>query len=182
MCPHGKSCPSLTRSLIRHSGWLPFSPSTYQLAAEKGIGVLAFGGSTPEVLKPHIDAYHERVRDAEPVGAVVNDQWCSATLGYCGEDNKEARELAVESIKKFFGPDRPYIQDQKDIYARLLENWGGVPDHLQEDFTRYLELEEPEDKAVDVSGGGAVSYAIWNRMDADTLCDRAVVIGGDPDS
>lgn len=157
-------------------------PSTYQLAAEKGIGVLSFGASAPEVLKPHIDAYHERVRDAEPVGAVINDQWCSSTLGYCGEDNKEARELAVESIKNFFGPGRPYVQDQKDIYARLLENWGGVPDHLQQNFGRYVELEEQEDEVVDLSGGGAVSYAIWNQLDADTLCDRGVVIGGDPES
>ena len=106
----------------------------------------------------------------------------SSTLGYCGEDNKEARELAVESIKNFFGPGRPYVQDQKDIYARLLENWGGVPDHLQQNFRRYVELEEQEDEVVDLSGGGAVSYAIWNQLDTDALCDRGVVIGGDPES
>ena len=109
---------------------------------------------------------------------MINDQWCSSTLGYCGEDNKEARELAVESIKNFFGPGRPYVQDQKDIYARLLENWGGVPDHLQQNFRRYVESEEQEDEVVDLSGGEAVSYAIWNQLDADTLCDRGVVIGG----
>ena len=161
-------------------------PSTYQLAAEKGIGVLSFGASAPEMLKPHIDAYHERVKSAVPVGAVVNDQWCSSTLGYCGEDNREARELAVQSIKRFFAPDRPYVQDQKDIYARLLENWGGVPDNLRQNFNRYVDLGDDQgdkqEEVVDLSGGGAISYAIWNQLDADTLCDRGVVIGGDPDS
>ena len=157
-------------------------PSTYQLAAEKGIGVLSFGASAPDVLKPHIDEYRERVRSANPVGAVVNDQWCSSTLGICGEDNREARELAVQSIKTFFGPGRPYVQDQKDIYAKLLENWGGVPDHLNQDFRRYVDLGSQEEEVVDLSGGGALTYAIWNQLDADTLCDRGVVIGGDPDS
>ncbi|MFQ6028002.1 MAG: LLM class flavin-dependent oxidoreductase, partial [Dehalococcoidia bacterium] len=42
-------------------------PSTYQLAAEKGIGVLSFGASAPDVLRPHIDTYRERVRHAKPV-------------------------------------------------------------------------------------------------------------------
>ena len=157
-------------------------PSTYQLAAEKGIGVLSFGASAPDVLKPHIDEYRERVRSANPVGAVVNDQWCSSTLGICGEDNREARELAVQSIKTFFGPGRPYVQDQKDIYAKLLENWGGVPDHLNQNFRRYVDLGSQEEEVVDLSGGGALTYAIWNQLDADTLCDRGVVIGGDPDS
>jgi len=157
-------------------------PSTYQLAAEKGIGVLSFGASAPDVLKPHIDAYREAIRNAKPVGAVVNNQWCSSTLGYCGENNKEARELAVKSIKNFFGPGRPYVQDQKDIYAKLLESWGGVPDHLKQNFSRFVELEDKKDEVVDLSGGEAVSYAVWNRLDADTLCDRGVVIGGDPDS
>lgn len=157
-------------------------PSTYQMAAEKGIGVLSFGASAPDVLKPHIDAYRETVKHAKPVGAVVNDQWCSSTLGYCSENNKEARELAVESIKNFFGPGRPYVQDQKDIYARLLENWGGVPDDLQQNFSRYVELDSKQEEVVDLSGGSAISYAVWNQLDADTLCDRGVVIGGDPES
>ena len=158
-------------------------PATYQIAAEKGIGVLAFGASAPEVMQPHIQAYHERVRDAKPVGAAINPRWATATMGYCGEDNKEARELAAQSIKRFFGPGRPYVQDQKDIYARLLESWGGVPDDLKQNFSRYVELgDEKDEEFTDLSGGEAITYAIWNQLDADTLCDRGVIIGGDPES
>ena len=158
-------------------------PATYQIAAKKGIGVLAFGASAPEVMQPHIQAYHERVRDAKPVGAAINARWATATMGYCGEDNKEARELAAQSIKRFFGPGRPYVQDQKDIYARLLESWGGVPDDLRQNFSRYVDLgDEKDEEFTDLSGGEAITYAIWNQLDADTLCDRAVIIGGDPES
>ena len=103
-------------------------------------------------------------------------------MGFCGENNREARELAAQSIKRFFGPGRPYVQDQKDVYAKLLENWGGVPEHLRQNFQRYLQLEEGEKEVPDLSGGSAIAYALWDQLDADTLCDRGVIIGGDPDS
>ena len=159
-------------------------PATYKIAAEKGIGVLAFGSSAPAELEPHVRAYKENVRNATPVGAVINDQWASSTLGVCLEDNKEAREMGARSIKNFFGPNRPYVQDQKDVYARLLEQWGGIPDHLSQNFSRYVEVSDKEvpDGALDLSGGGSIAHKIWNDLDADTLSDRAVIIAGDPDS
>ena len=101
-------------------------PSTYELAAQKGIGVMALGVSAPSVLEPHIRTYKENVKHANPVGAFVNDRWLSSSFGYCDEDNHEARELCARSLKTFFGPDRPYLQDQKDLYQKLVEGWGGV--------------------------------------------------------
>ena len=112
-------------------------PATYQLAANKGIGVMALGVSAPSVLEPHIQQYRETVQNANPVGATVNNQWLSSIFGYCGEDNSAARELCTQSLKTFFGPGRPYVQDQKDVYARLLEQWGGIPEHLVQNFPLY---------------------------------------------
>jgi alkanesulfonate monooxygenase SsuD/methylene tetrahydromethanopterin reductase-like flavin-dependent oxidoreductase (luciferase family) len=161
-------------------------PATYELAAEKGIGVMALGVSAPSVLAPHVKAYHENVRNAKPVGAFINDQWLSATVAYCGEDNKEARELAAQSLKTFFGPDRPYLKDQVNIYERLIEQWGGVPEHLQANFARYIKKEgisTADAPEVDLSGGsGQIAQAIWNQLDADTLCERGVIVAGDPES
>ena len=159
-------------------------PSTYDIAAEKGIGVLAFGSSAPAEMEPHVRAYKENVKNAKPVGAFVNDQWASSTLGICLDDDKEARELGAQSLKAFFGPDRPYVQGQKDVYKQLLEKWGGVPENLRQNFSRYVELDEGQtaEEALDVSGGGAIAHKVWDDLDADTLADRAVVIAGDPDS
>ena len=160
-------------------------PSTYDIAAEKGIGVLAFGSSAPSSLEPYVRAYKDKVRNATPVGATINDQWASSTLGICLEDDREARELGAQSLKSFFGPDRPYVQGQKDIYARLLEQWGGVPDHLKHNFSRYVDVgleEETAESVLDFSGGSAIAHKVWSDLDADTLSDRAVVIAGDPDS
>src|SRR3989441_634915 len=158
-------------------------PATYQLAAELGIGVMALSVASPSYLAPHIKAYKERVRNAAPVGQRVNDQWLSATMAFCDQDAKAARELAAKSLRTFFGPDRPYLKDQTHLYEQLVESWGGVPEHLKANFARYLKGEgvaaAPE---VDLSGGsGQIASALWNQIDADTLVERGVLVAGDPD-
>ncbi|MFQ6027885.1 MAG: LLM class flavin-dependent oxidoreductase [Dehalococcoidia bacterium] len=160
-------------------------PATYQLAAEKGIGVMALGVSAPSVLEPHIQAYRETIEQAQPVGATVNNQWLSSIFGYCGEDNHEARELCASSLKNFFGPGRPYVQDQTDVYQRLLEQWGGIPEHLVQNFSRYIKVEGLNNGSAtqfDLSGGSAIAHKIWEEMDSDTLADRGVIVAGDPES
>jgi alkanesulfonate monooxygenase SsuD/methylene tetrahydromethanopterin reductase-like flavin-dependent oxidoreductase (luciferase family) len=164
-------------------------PATYQLAAEKGIGVMALSVAAPSYLEPHIKAYKERVRHANPVGKVINDQWLSATMGLCDADDKAARELAAKSLRTFFGPDRPYLKDQTHLYEQLVDSWGGVPEHLKANFARYLKTEGPDGAPpggapeVDLSGGsGQIATALWNQIDADTLVDRGVLVAGNPET
>lgn len=158
-------------------------PATYRLAAEKGIGVMALSVAAPSVLEAHIKAYKANVKRATPVGRAINDQWLSATVAYCDTDNKAGRELAAQSLKTFFGPDRPYLKDQVDVYEKLIESWGGVPEHLQANFSRYIKDDASKDAGVDLSGGsGQIAQAIWNQFDADTLTDRGVLVAGDPES
>jgi alkanesulfonate monooxygenase SsuD/methylene tetrahydromethanopterin reductase-like flavin-dependent oxidoreductase (luciferase family) len=159
-------------------------PATYELAAELGIGVMALSVAAPSHLAPHIKAYKERVRHATPVGKVVNDQWLSATMAVCDWDDKGARELAAQSLRTFFGPDRPYLKDQTHLYEQLVDSWGGVPEHLRANFARYLQTEGAAGApAVDLSGGsGQIASALWNQIDADTLVDRGVLVAGDPES
>ena len=160
-------------------------PSTYQLAAEKGIGVMALGVSAPSVLEPHIQQYRETIKTAQPVGAAVNNQWLSSCFGYCGEDDAAARDLCARSLKNFFGPGRPYVQDLTDVYQRLLEQWGGIPEHLVQNFSRYIDVKESSEGTAtqfDLSGGNALAHKIWEEMDPDTLVDRGVIVAGDPQS
>ncbi len=161
-------------------------PATYELAAEKGIGVMALGISAPSVLAPHISAYRENIKNAKPVGKTVNNQWLSSVFGLCGADGSATRQLCADSLKTFFGPGRPYVQDQKDVYSRLLDQWGGIPEHLQQNFSRYIDVqpegEAGEAGAVDLSGGTALAQKIWEEFDADTLADRGVIVAGDPES
>ena len=164
-------------------------PATYQIAAEKGIGVMALGVSAPSVLEPHIKAYRETIKNAQPVGNFVNNKWLSSCFGLCGEDNEQTQELCARSLKTFFGPGRPYVQDQKDVYARLLDQWGGIPDHLAQNFSRYIDVEGQvgsanggSSAAFDLSGGGALAQRIWEEFDAATMAERGIIVAGDPDS
>ena len=150
-------------------------PETYRLAAERGIGVLAFSSDAPSTMAEHIQEYKKTVGNAQPVGAFLNDQWANFTIGHCGDDNAEAQELGAVSIKSFLGPDRPYTQGRKDVYAKLLDAWGGVPDHLKANFSSYT------DNLPGVEGGADLDQAMWENMEAQTLAERGVIVAGDPD-
>ena len=162
-------------------------PATYELAAKKGIGVMAQAISAPQALEPHIRAYKENIKTAEPVGKFVNNQWLSAGMGLCLEDSRESRELSARSLKTMFGAGKPYAQDQKNLYNRLLEQWGGVPDDLKSNFARYIRLEEDKEtgektEVLDLSGEEAIAHKVFLELDADILADRGVIVAGDPES
>jgi len=160
-----------------------------ELAARKGIGVMALGINAPSVLEPEITKYKTAIKEADPVGAFVNNQWLNSCFGLCGEDNKATQELSAQSLKTFFGPGRPYVQDQKDIYEKLLEQWGGVPEHLAQNFSRYVEVKDTgagtnggPASTLDLSGGGALAQKIWEEFDATTMADRGIIVAGDPEA
>ena len=158
-------------------------PATYQIAAEKRIAVMALGVSAPSVLEPHIKDYRETIKKSKPVGSFANDQWLSSCFGYCGEENNSAQDLCSRSLKNFFGPGRPYVQDQTDVYQKLLQQWGGIPEHLVQNFSRYIDVKETSEGVAtqfDLSGGTALAQKIWEEMDPQTLVDRGVIVAGDP--
>ena len=161
---------------------------SFRLAAEKGIGVLSSSSYAVDVLAEHVKVYRDAVKNANPVGAFVTEFWGNNVHAFCGPDDQEAKELAALSMKTFFGPDKPYIQGRIGAYEQLLEAWGGVPDHLQADFGRWLRQSDEAHKtqAADAglsldSGPGAARAAIA-QLDANTLSDRGVIIGGNPES
>ena len=150
-------------------------PETYTIAAEKGLGVLAFSSEAPQNYTEHIKEYRKNVKSANPVGDVINDKWGNFTIGYCGEDNVEAQKLGADAIRSFFGPDRPYVQGRRDVYKNLIEAWGGLPDHLQREFDNYLigAASDSDDDA---------ARAIWEQLEPSILAERGIIIAGDPES
>ena len=161
---------------------------SFNVAAEKGIGVLSSSTYATNILAEHVKNYRAKVQHATPVGASVNNFWGNNVQAFCSEDNKEARELCALSLKTFFGPDKPYIRDRINAYEELLEAWGGVPEHLKADFGRWLRQSDEAHKTqaqqagISLDSGPGAARAAFAQMDADTLCDRGVIIAGDPDS
>jgi hypothetical protein len=105
-------------------------------------------------------------------------------MGLCGDDDDATKELCASSLKTFFGPDKPYLKDQTELYETLLRQWGGVPEHLQNNFARYIKQEaDPETgKTVDLSGGTTLARQAVLEFDSGTLAERGVIVAGDPDS
>ncbi|HEV3370629.1 MAG TPA: LLM class flavin-dependent oxidoreductase [Acidimicrobiales bacterium] len=78
------------------------SPSTFDLAAELGVGVLCFGFSTPDQLTPLVARYKEKVADCKnPVGGFVNNNVMITTQMICMEDGAKARKAFLESESNY---------------------------------------------------------------------------------
>jgi alkanesulfonate monooxygenase SsuD/methylene tetrahydromethanopterin reductase-like flavin-dependent oxidoreductase (luciferase family) len=71
------------------------SPSTYEKAARKGLGVLGFNISAIHEMKQHVDAYKSAVRTAEPVGNFVNDNVMITNGLVCLADDARARHVGT---------------------------------------------------------------------------------------
>jgi alkanesulfonate monooxygenase SsuD/methylene tetrahydromethanopterin reductase-like flavin-dependent oxidoreductase (luciferase family) len=72
----------------------------YDVAAEKGIGVLSSATFATTILAEHVKRYRARVKGATPVGATVNEYWGNNVHSFCGENNKEAREVAARKSSR----------------------------------------------------------------------------------
>ena len=161
---------------------------SFRLAAEKGLGVLSSASYATSVLAEHVKVYRDALKNVNPVGAFATEFWGNNVHAYCGKDNEEARELAALSMKTFFGPDKPYIAGRIGAYEELLEAWGGIPDHLQADFGRWLRQSDEahqrqaEESGISLDAGPGAARAAIAQLDANTLADRGVIIAGDPDS
>ena len=78
------------------------SPSTFDLAAELGVGVLCFGFSTPDQLTPLVARYKEKIGDCKnPVGGFVNDNVMITTTMICMEDGAKARKTFLEADSNY---------------------------------------------------------------------------------
>ena len=161
---------------------------SFRLAAQKGIGVLSSASYAVDILKEHVKVYRDAIKDADPVGAEINDYWANNVHSFCSKDDQAAKQLCAESMKTFFGPDRPYIQGRITAYEELLESWGGVPDNLKADFGRWLRQSDDEHKTqaaeagISLDSGPGAARAAVAELDANILSDRGVIIAGNPES
>jgi alkanesulfonate monooxygenase SsuD/methylene tetrahydromethanopterin reductase-like flavin-dependent oxidoreductase (luciferase family) len=78
------------------------SPSTFDLAAELGVGILCFGFSTPDQLTPLVARYKEKIQDCtSPVGGFINNNVMITTQMICMEDGAKARQAFLDSESNY---------------------------------------------------------------------------------
>ena len=75
------------------------NPTTFGLAAERGLGVLCFtlGVELAQVAE-RINIYREGIRNARPVGQTINNQVSMNIMGLVSDDPYEAEHLAREAV------------------------------------------------------------------------------------
>jgi alkanesulfonate monooxygenase SsuD/methylene tetrahydromethanopterin reductase-like flavin-dependent oxidoreductase (luciferase family) len=73
------------------------NPSSYAMAAHKGLGVLGFSVTSRAALEPVLKAYKDEIPNAEPVGAFVNDNIMVTCPAWVAEDAQKARQHAVDA-------------------------------------------------------------------------------------
>jgi alkanesulfonate monooxygenase SsuD/methylene tetrahydromethanopterin reductase-like flavin-dependent oxidoreductase (luciferase family) len=78
------------------------SPSSFELAAQLGVGVLCFAFAPPSVLTPLIAKYKEMIEDcSDPIGGFINNNVMITTQMLCLEDGKRAREEFLKADSNY---------------------------------------------------------------------------------
>jgi alkanesulfonate monooxygenase SsuD/methylene tetrahydromethanopterin reductase-like flavin-dependent oxidoreductase (luciferase family) len=73
------------------------NPSSYEMAARKGLGVLGFSVGDLNDMEKIVGVYKDAVKDAEPIGAFVNDNICVTSAAFVKEDHGLAVKSAVDA-------------------------------------------------------------------------------------
>jgi len=71
------------------------NPSSYEMAAHKGLGVLGFSVGDLNDMAKVVDVYKNAIGNAEPIGAFVNDNICVTSAAFVKETREEAVQSAV---------------------------------------------------------------------------------------
>jgi alkanesulfonate monooxygenase SsuD/methylene tetrahydromethanopterin reductase-like flavin-dependent oxidoreductase (luciferase family) len=96
------------------------SPSTFELAARQGLGVLCFAFGKPEQFAPLIEKYKKDIQNAEPIGEYVNNNIMVTTQMLCLEDGQRARDV-------FFDMDTGYYISLVFRYLDTFPRPPGIP-------------------------------------------------------
>ncbi|MEU3712798.1 LLM class flavin-dependent oxidoreductase [Streptomyces catenulae] len=109
------------------------SPSSYAMAARKGLGVLGFSVQKVADMEWVVDSYKSAVKDAEPVGDFVNDNVMVTSTAICAETHEKAVQIAV-------GGGLNYLQSLLFRYHDTFPRPDGIPawPELLPDYTEEL--------------------------------------------
>jgi alkanesulfonate monooxygenase SsuD/methylene tetrahydromethanopterin reductase-like flavin-dependent oxidoreductase (luciferase family) len=129
------------------------TPPTFEMAGRMGLGVLSFSLTAPGQSEKAVEAYRAAIRNAEPVGATVNNQVAAFTTAVCMEDDAEARRIGSFSAAA-------YAEGSRQIYTQWSKSDTGWKGWF---------------------GRETLTEAEITTEAMDKLCDDGVVCVGDPE-
>jgi len=164
------------------------SPSTFELAARQGLGVLCFAFGKPETFTPLIEQYKKDIENAEPVGGYVNNNIMITTQMLCLEDGGRAREVArnIES-----GYHSSLVFKYLDTFPRPpgIPEWPAlIPDPTAEQLDKSIAsaaiaVGDPEEVTRAVqrfadTGADQLSFGMLSSAMSIDVCEEAVATFG----
>jgi alkanesulfonate monooxygenase SsuD/methylene tetrahydromethanopterin reductase-like flavin-dependent oxidoreductase (luciferase family) len=145
------------------------NPTSYEMAGRKGLGVLGFSIGNFEQFGPLLAGYKAAVREAEPVGAFVNDNLMVVGTAIVAEETAIARERAFRSRMS-------YLQSNVFRYHDTFPRPPGVPP-----WPELLPEPTPEQLDVRIEGGsicGDPEHALAQARRWDSAGLDQLVIAG----
>ncbi|ATZ25162.1 Alkanal monooxygenase alpha chain [Streptomyces lavendulae subsp. lavendulae] len=126
--PYGKAHPAMW--------YAAGSPSSYAMAAKKGLGVLGFSVQKVSDMEWVLDQYKTAIREAKAIGAFVNDNVMVTSTAICAETHEKAVEIAVNANMNRF---QSLVFRYHDTFPRpeAIPQW---PETLPEYNAEIIEL------------------------------------------
>ncbi|HUC35618.1 MAG TPA: LLM class flavin-dependent oxidoreductase [Acidimicrobiales bacterium] len=164
------------------------SPSTFELAARQGLGVLCFAFGKPEQFIPLIEQYKKDIENAEPIGGYVNNNVMITTQMLCLEDGGRARQVFSDMDVGYY---LSLVFRYLDTFPRPpgIPEWPEIiPDQTQEQVDKRIAAGEiavgdPDEVTKTIqrfadSGADQLSFGMLSSSMPIEICTEAVATFG----
>ena len=164
------------------------SPSTFELAARQGLGVLCFAFGPPEGFIPLIEKYKKDIENCDPVGEYVNNNIMITTQMLCLEDGGRARQVMGSIDTGYY---ISLVFRYLDTFPRPpgIPEWPQtIPDSTPEQIDqqirdRQIAVGDPEEVAATIqrfadTGADQLSFGMLSSSMPIETCEEAVATFG----
>ncbi|MDA5286798.1 LLM class flavin-dependent oxidoreductase [Streptomyces sp. Isolate_45] len=156
--PYGKAHPAMW--------YAAGSPSSYAMAAKKGLGVLGFSVQKVSDMEWVLEQYKTAIQEAKAIGAFVNDNVMVTSTAICAETHDKAVEIAVNANMNRF---QSLVFRYHDTFPRpeAIPQW---PELLPEYNAEIIELLIAEELMICGDPSEVLQQCKrWERAGADQL-------------
>ncbi len=164
------------------------SPSTFELAARQGLGVLCFAFGKPEGFIPLIEKYKKDIENCDPVGGYVNNNVMVTTQMLCLEDGGRARAIFKDlDIGYYLSLVFRYL----DTFPRPpgIPEWPAtIPDSTAEEIDKQIAdqriaVGDPDEVAATIqrfadTGADQLSFGMLSSSMSIDVCEEAIATFG----
>ena len=136
-------------------------PSTFELAAKKGLGVLGLTTIAPEDLNEAVQAYRQAQKSCTPIGGFANHKIAAYSLAFIDSDDRRGRDIACAGARWYLGDNNAELQA-----LRFNTVTQGITNQYHAEIIQR----------------GKDRLGIIRSRTNDQLIDEGIVIGGNPDT